>query len=355
MLPLFVDTLVRMGVDKTHLSVLVARGTHRSLTREEKRFLRSGPMRGVAVEEHDCDDPEKLSALLLTTRGTPVRVNRALRGADAILLLSPVSFHYFAGFGGGRKLVLPGCADRTSILANHRLSLVPEKPPKLHAACNSGRLEGNPVHEDMLEALAALDHVFAVNYFCDTLGRPAFVNAGDPVSSHAAACEAYAAAHQSPVDSAARVVVLSAGGTPYDMNMLQAHKALRHGCTLARDGASVLFYAACGEGIGSKSLAAALESDHEKFLKRAHSDYDLNNQTAVSLLGLTRRYRVGMVTELDASVLESAGIVPLDNAEAFLADALEKAGTRKVRVMRFGAQTLPISAGSTDLESLDRR
>ena len=345
MLPVLVETLDNMGVDTSHLSLLVARGTHRSMTKDEKKFLRAGALRGVAIEEHNCDDTGRLSALLLTRRRTPVRVNRSLREADIVILLSPLSFHYFAGFGGGRKLILPGCADRQSILANHRLSLIGDRPVRLHPSCRPGRLDGNPVSEDMAEAVAALENVFSVNFFCDMSERPVYVNAGDPVISHAEACDAYAAVHRVDIAHTVRVLVLGAGGSPYDINLLQAHKALFNGTTLG-DGGVILFYARCEEGVGSESLAAALAMDRGRFFDHAYDEYDLNNQTAVSLLGLTRRCRVGMVTELDASVIESAGIEPVENAEAFLAGALEQGGTHRVTVMRYGAQTLPRLSGS---------
>lgn len=345
MLPAMVSTLTRMGVEASNVSVLVARGTHRSLTKEERQFFRSGVLARVRVVEHDCDDTSQLSALLFTRRGTPVRVNRRVRRADLVILLSPISFHYFAGFGGGRKLILPGCAWRPSILANHRLSLADESPVRLHRACRPGNLEGNPVHEDMCEAVGALDNVFGVNYFIDADGHVAWVNAGDPLGAHSEACVAYATRHRVGVSAPAAVMVVSAGGAPHDVNLLQSHKALYHACEMAREGASVLFYAACGEGIGSESLAAALAAPHDVFLARAREDYALNNQAAVSLLGLTRRYRVGMVTELEPEVLESACIKPVENPEAFIAGALDDHGAGSVTVIRSGARTLPSISG----------
>ncbi|MCH7549810.1 MAG: nickel-dependent lactate racemase [Candidatus Krumholzibacteriota bacterium] len=340
MLPVLVEALDRMGVDRTRLSLLVARGCHRSMTKEERQFLRTGPLRGITIEEHDCDNSEKLSALLLTRRRTPVRVNRVVREADTVILLSPISFHYFAGYGGGRKLILPGCADRQSILANHRLSLSDDRPVRIHPMCRPGQLEKNPVSEDMAEALGALGNIFAVNFFTDPNDRLVFVNAGDPVESHLEACERFAASNRVASEPQAGVLVLSAGGSPYDLNLLQAHKALYHGCETG-DGSVILFYARCEEGVGSESLAAAMEMEWDKFIEQAYRDYDLNNQAAVSLIGLTRRCRVGMVTELDASVVESAHMEPVENAEAFLAGALEQRATNRVTVMRYGARTLP--------------
>jgi len=345
MLPALVGTLGRMGVEASSVSVLVARGTHRSLTKEERQFFRGGKLGRLSISEHDCDNGSQLAALLFTRRGTPVRVNRAVRKADLVILLSPVSFHYFAGFGGGRKLILPGCSSRTSIMANHRLSLSDESPAQLHRSCRPGNLEGNPVHEDMCEAVSALDNLYAVNYFTDEDGHVAWVNAGDPLGSHAEACEAYASRHRVPVSNLAAVLVVSAGGAPHDINLLQSHKALYNGCQMAGDGSSVLFYAACGEGVGSESLVAGLQAPRDKFLARAREDYDLNNQAVVSLLGLTSRFRVGMVTELEPELLQSAGITPVDNPEAFIAGSLDTHGASSVSVIRAGANTLPYISG----------
>lgn len=342
LLPHLIALVGECGVAAERMHVLVARGTHRNLSREEKRFFRRPEFKGITIEEHDCDDGERLSALLLTRRGTPVRVNRALRDADVIVLLSPVSFHYFAGFGGGRKLIMPGCSDRTSILANHRLSLVDKHPARLHPSCRPGNIDGNPVHEDMVETASALDRVFTVNFFSDTSANIAYINAGGLVAAHTLACEAYCARHRVQLTATAQVLILSAGGAPYDANLLQAHKALFHGAQAVAPGGTILYYAACGEGVGSESLATALAGPREVFLDSAMDDYALNNQTAVSVLALTSKYRVGMVTSLSEDVLTQANVRRCRNAEAFIAEALEESNATRLAVIRHGSATLPM-------------
>jgi nickel-dependent lactate racemase len=264
-----------------------------------------------------------------------------VRDADLVILLSPISFHYFAGFGGGRKLILPGCADRDAILANHRLSLREGKVVTLHPSCRPGNLEGNPVHEDMAEAVQALNHLFAINFFSDLEGNVAFVNAGDPAYSHEEACAAYASRFRVQVPVPAPVVVAAAGGWPHDINLLQAHKSLFHAAGAATEPGCVLLLASCSEGVGSESLAAALASDHDEFLRTAHENYALNNQTAVSLLGLTSRLRVAMVTDLEADILRQAGIERCTNPEAWVADALERMGTDRIAVIPHAGVVLP--------------
>jgi len=340
-LPLCIAYLDGIGVHPSSIKILVARGTHRKLTKTEKAFFRKGPLAGMVLEEHDCDDPEKLSALVLTRRGTPVRVNIALRDAGLIVVLAPISFHYFAGFGGGRKLVLPGCADRQAILANHRLSLVDGRPVKLHPSCLPGVLEGNPVHEDMCETASALHRVFAVNFFADRAGDIVFLNAGDLLKSHLEACEAYRDAHVCPLREQYDVVVLSAGGHPYDINFLQSHKPLRHAAGAVKKGGTVLYFAECEEGVGSSYLEAALKRKKEEFLKTAYKRYDLNNQTLVSLYDLGKNYEVGVVTSMTTDVLFSCGMKPCVDAESFLAETLERHGADKIAAIEEGHNLLP--------------
>jgi nickel-dependent lactate racemase len=342
-LPVVVDHLISLGIEKQDIRVLVARGTHRKLTKDEKQFFKADTLRGVQVEEHDCDDGSKMSALLLTKRGTPVRINRLLKKSGLTLLVSPVSFHYFAGFGGGRKLVLPGSADRAAILANHHLSLVETNPVRLHPECLPSNMDGNPVSDDMEEALAALGNVYALNFFGDTKGKTVYVNAGDPVQSHQEACDVYRDVHRVPIERTHQIAIVGCGGHPYDMNLLQAHKALKHATAAVAKGGTILFYAECGEGVGSESLARALATPRDDFFKNAYHDYDLNNQAGISLLTITDQYRVSMVTELDDETLSGAGIERCTNAEACLANALESHGTNRVAIIPFGSQTLPFA------------
>ncbi len=340
-LPLCIAHLERLGFEPPSIKILVARGTHRKLTKAEKAFFRKGPLAGIVLGEHDCDDPEKLSALLLTRRGTPVRVNIALKNAGLVVVLAPISFHYFAGFGGGRKLILPGCADRHAILANHRLSLVDGKRVKLHPSCRAGVLEGNPVHEDMCETVAALKHVFGINFFADKEGNIEFLNAGDLVKSHEEACQAYRDTHVCRITDPYDVVILSAGGYPYDINFLQSHKPLRHAAPAVRKGGTVLFYAECAEGVGSPRLESVLQWKKEEILKLAYKKYDLNNQTAVSLHDLSERCEIGVVSSINADVLSSCGMKPCLNAESFLAEALDRHGTDRLAVIDEGHSLLP--------------
>jgi nickel-dependent lactate racemase len=339
-LPICLQYLRDLNLPPERIHILIARGTHRKLTKEERSFFKTKDFSGISILEHDCDDGSGMSALVLTSRGTPVRINRQIKDADLVLLLAPVSFHYFAGFGGGRKLILPGCADRQSILANHRLSLLDSSPVKLNPLCKSGSLQKNPIHEDMCEALAALSGVFSVNFFGDSAGNVAFINAGSPERSHSEACEAYEHYYLVPVDEPYRLLVVSPGGFPYDINLLQSHKALKHASAAVVESGSVLLLAECAEGVGSEGFKKGFEMPKNKFLKIAYKEYEANYQTAVSLYGMLDKFSIGMVTKLTGETLDTFGMERCDNIEVFLAGALEKAGASKVGVVPYGNSTL---------------
>lgn len=339
-LPICLQYLKSIGLPPEKITILVARGTHRKLSKEERRFFKTAEFSGISIAEHNCDDGSGMCALVLTSRGTPVRINRLIKDSDLVLLLAPVSYHYFAGFGGGRKLILPGCADRSSILANHRLSLLDSSPVKLNPLCKSGSLQKNPIHEDMCEALAALDGVFAVNFFGDSAGKVAFINAGSPERSHIEACEAYEKRHLVSADEPYRLIVLSPGGFPYDINLLQSHKALKQASAAVAEAGSVLLLAECSEGVGSEGFKKGFEIPKDKFLKIAYKEYEANYQTAVSLHGMLEKFSIGMVTELDDETLTAFGMERCDNMEVFLAGALEKVGAAKIGVIPYGNNSL---------------
>jgi len=345
LLPHLVRHLKELGFEPPQIKTLVARGTHRKLTKEEKKFFTTGELKGTSFADHNCDETRGLSALLLTSKGTPVRINRLLKESDLVILMAPISFHYFAGFGGGRKLILPGCADRNSIVSNHRLSLLDERPVTLNPSCDVGALGGNPVHEDMLEALGALGNTFAINFFSDTRENLVFINAGFPIVSHLTACDVYNEVYSRQVEEPYDLLLVSAGGFPHDINLLQSHKSLRQASFAVEEGGTILFLAECEEGIGSEPFENALRIEKRTFMKEAYKNYQLNNQAVVSLHSLTEQYEIGMVTGLDDISTWIEGINRCENLEAFLAAALEKSKKASMAVVPYGGKTLPRSKG----------
>lgn len=290
------------------ITVFLAAGVHGCVSEEAARRIagRSVPD-DVPVLQNDARRPSDFTLAGTTRRGTPVSINRALLEADLNVVIGSAAFHYFAGFGGGRKMVVPGACEMETVRANHRLAITGEGD--IHPRCRSGVLEGNPVHEDMVEGLHLLRTVFLVNVVPDPWGRIAEVTCGDGVASHLEACRRAAALLEVPVGARCDLAVASAGGLPWDVDLIQAHKAIDHAAEAVRDGGAVVAVAQCSAGVGSETFLPWFDLGGSRAvaagLKR---DYRLNGQTALSLLKKLERLRIILVSSLDPGVVRRTGM-----------------------------------------------
>ena len=181
-LPLVLDELNRGGVADADVFLVFATGSHRRVTPDEMEALAGPRVAGqVAMYSHDCHDDGMLTFLGHTFRRTPVFINTRVVQADRRILTGSVVFHWFAGFGGGRKVMVPGVAGYETIRRNHALLLAP--------GARIGVLDGNPVHEDLLEATRMVGADFLLNTVLDPDGDLWGVFAGELEAAHRAACD----------------------------------------------------------------------------------------------------------------------------------------------------------------------
>ena len=303
--------LAERRIPAPHVTVAIASGSHRAdpldVTHE-----RLGPLPlGVTLVPHDPADATELIGT--TAAGTPVRLHPVIaRDAGAILGIGGVAFHYFAGYGGGWKLFFPGLAARDAIAANHRLALADGPGTGLAPGVEPGRLDGNRVAEDLRDAARLLPPA-AVWTLWDDGARSAVDRS---VDDFATTCARYARTRRVGTAGGADLVIASAGGWPRDIDVVQAHKGLRHAAAFARPGAPLVFLAACNEGLGSTALAAWLGRPDRAALEHdARAAYDLNAQTAISLAELAARHPVTWIAQQPLPELERFGItVALDPA-----------------------------------------
>jgi nickel-dependent lactate racemase len=275
--------------------------------------------RRVAVRHHDASDAAAHAPIGTTSRGTPVEINRRLRDCDRVILVGAIGFHYFAGFSGGRKALLPASASERSIQANHLLAF-DRATLSRKAGVESGRLDGNPVSEDMEEAARLFGPAFLVNTILDGADRVVALYAGDVRAAHRAGCSDYREAHTVPAPAPRPVVVASCGGFPRDINMIQSHKALEHARVVLRDGGDLVLLAACPEGLGRPDfLDWFVPGGAAATARRLIDSYKLNGQTAWGIRWKSERYRVHLVSGLPSGVVETMGMIPhrsLDEAMA---------------------------------------
>ncbi len=317
---LLVRRVIQSGISASDVAIIFATGIHRAPTDDEKRALLTPFIaQRIRTIDHDAYDSSTVVQLGTTEGGIPIEVSRALKDHSRVILTGAVGFHYFAGFTGGRKSICPGLASAQTIEATHLLALDFERGGR-RAGVAAGQLDGNLVHEECERVAAMIDPSFIVNAIVDERGRALRVFAGDWRAAHRQACEEYSATHSQRIDHQRDLVVVSCGGSPYDINMIQAHKALDMAAQACCDGGVIVLVAECPDGLGRADFLKWFEpADSRSLEQRLQEAYEVNGQTAWSLLTKTERFRVHLVSKLAATDVRRMGMVPANTLDEALA------------------------------------
>jgi nickel-dependent lactate racemase len=340
---LLVRRLIALGVAPYDLRVIFATGLHRAATREEKaELLTPFIVQRVRTLAHDAADESAHVSMGETERGTPIELDRALFDHSHVILTGAVGFHYFAGFTGGRKSICPGLASRRTIEATHLQALDFERGGR-RAGVGTGLLDGNAVHEECERIAAEVAPSFLINTVTDAHGRVVRVYAGDWRSAHRQACAEYADSHALKIESKRALVVVSAGGAPYDLNLIQAHKALEMASYACEEGGHVILVAECSDGLGRADFLKWFDAEDSRSLEaRLRDSYEVNGQTAWSLLTKAERFRVQLVSTLADEDVRRMRMTPARSIEEALARVR---GETEGYVMPRGAAFMPVVAG----------
>ena len=346
---LLVRRLVQSGVASADIRIVFATGLHRPVTREERgELLTEFILQRINTFDHDAEDVSALVDLGTTESGTPVLLNRLLSDHSHVITIGSLGFHYFAGFTGGRKSICPGLAGRATIEATHRLALDFERGAR-RAGVGSGRLDGNPVHEEMERVAAEIAPSFAINTVADESDRALAIYAGDWRLAHRRGCAEYATDHALTITAKRPLVVASCGGYPADVNLIQAHKALDAAAHACSDGGTIILLAECSDGLGRVDFLKWFDAADSRALeRRLRDDYEVNGQTAWALLTKAERFRIILVSSLPPDDVRRMRLTPAGT----LADALGLAGEMEGYVMPHGAKYLPVVRADIGAESV---
>jgi len=321
-LPALLDGLTRSGIRERDIQFFFATGSHRPPTEaEQERIL--GPAVFARYKHqafsHDPGDPENLVFVGTTSRGTPVSVNKRARACAHLILTGAVVLHYFGGFGGGRKSLLPGLASLETIARNHSLNLHPVRP-ELDPAVRIGALDGNPVAEDMLEGARLCGVRYIINTVLDRHQRIAGVFAGELDAAHRAAADFARRLFAVPIAQKADLVIASAGAAK---NFIQSHKALFNACQALAPHGRVVFLCRAPEGFGGDKFSRWLGlGSREAIIAELRKNAEINGQTALSTI--EKGPKCVMVTELGASEVAKLGARSADTLDAALAVVREE-------------------------------
>ena len=336
---LLVRRLVQIGVSAARMAVIFATGIHRRVSEQEKlELLTPFIVQRLKILDHDAYDTARLVSFGTTDSGVEVQLSSALRDYSRVILTGGVNFHYFAGFTGGRKSICPGLASAETIKATHMLALDFETGGR-KAGVGTGLLDGNAVHEECERIAAAfVEPAFGINAIVDQQKRAVRLFCGDWRSAHRAACEYYLDHRSVPIPAKRDLVIASCGGFPYDINLIQAHKALDMAAYACNDGGTIVLLAECRDGLGRPDFLKWFESvDSPALAERLRNEYEVNGQTAWALLTKAERYRVCLVSQLPEEQVKQMRMTPARS----LAEALEGAEDREGFVMPRGAAVLP--------------
>lgn len=319
---IFLDEIIKkIEENNKDFSIIFAIGTHRQLTEDEQKLILTEELFNKykhKIIKHDSENIELHEYYGKTKNNTPILINRAFSEHDTIIPIASVSYHYFAGFGGGRKMIVPGIAAKKTIMANHFLVLDPASKSK-HMYAVTGNLKQNPVHDDLVYCLMVAMRgktFFLINTILNEDSKIVYVSGGDIFISHIAATEKLKELTSIKVSSKYDAAIISCGGFPKDINLVQAQKSLDRGCKIVKDGGKIIFFAKCQDGYGNKYFQDFFDiKTSSEMFDILLKDYQINRQTAFNLKSILERYEVFIYSDFDKKDLDRMGFKKLDNLD----------------------------------------
>jgi len=338
MVNLLVRRLIQAGVSPASIAVIFATGIHRPVSEKEKtELLTSFVVQRLRIMQHDAYDRTRLTTLGTTESGVTVEVNSALKEYSRVILTGGITFHYFAGFTGGRKSICPGLASAKTIEATHMLAMDFEAGGR-KGGVRAGVLEGNAVHEECERVATLVSPSFGINTIVNENKRAVKMFCGGWRLAHRAGCDYYLDRYSIEIPAKRDIVIASCGGFPHDINLIQAHKALDMAALACNDGGTIILLAECSDGLGRPDFLKWFEASDSRALEaRLVNGYEVNGQTAWALLTKAERYRVCLISGLPSDDVKRMRMVPVQT----IAEALEQAGSEEGFIMPRGAAVLP--------------
>ena len=328
-------------IKKADCDFIIATGVHREPTEDEYEFIFGSHLDELRSQNrifvHDAKKDEDMEFIGTSSNGTEMWVNRKAIEADRIVIIGSVEPHYFAGYTGGRKSFLPGLASYKTITMNHKFALQPE--------ARALALKGNPVHEDMIDALQTLKDkkVFSIQTVLDRDKNIYAVSAGDILKSMDAAVEA--ANEVFVVDIPRKEdIVVSVAPYPMDVDLYQSQKAIDNGKLALNEGGILILVSSCRTGIGPETFYNLMSScdTPEKVMKMIEKEYRLGYHKAAKMVEIGLWAEVWGVTDLDDEKIKNIFIRPFPGIQDAIDAALEKKGPdAKILFLMEGSVTVP--------------
>ena len=252
-LPVLLEELESAGIARENITLINGLGTHRQQTDGELRAMLGDPIvDGYRCLQHDCNDQANLVSLGKTLLGHPVRINRTYLEADVRILTGIIEPHFFAGFSGGPKAIIPSLAGAESVFTNHGIEMI------AHPKATWGVIEGNPIWEEMREVALRTQPAFLLNVSLNVERAITGIFAGDLLAAFTKGCAFVKENAMRIVDKPYDIVITTNSGYPVDQNLYQSVKGMSAANQIVRKGGSILIAAACEDGLPDHGRFAAL-------------------------------------------------------------------------------------------------
>lgn len=333
-MPFLLDELSSAGVSDKDITLVFALGSHRKHSDAEKiKLAGEETFRRIACVDGDTADCVHLG---VTSRGTPVDIVRCVAEADRRICLGNIEYHYFAGYSGGAKAIMPGVSTRDAIQSNHRMMIEKE-------AC-AGNLDTNPLRQDIEEAARMCGIDFILNVVLDEHKKIIYAVAGDSVKAHRQGCRFLDTLYGKRIKQKADIVVVSQGGAPKDLNLYQTQKALDNAKHAVKDGGIIVLVGSCKEGLGEKvfeewMLGAEKSAD---LIARIKKEFKLGGHKAAAIALVLEYADIYLVSDMEDAFVKKLFFTPFKTVQDAFNAALEKKGKNaSVLVMPYGGSTLP--------------
>lgn len=316
---------IEAGIPRQNIKLIVATGIHRHHTEADNLQIFGREIcENYKIENHDCN--HNLKSLGLLSNGFELIINRDVAEADLVVTTGVVSLHYFAGYSGGRKSILPGIAGRELIKRNHQMMNDPR-------AC-LGNYKNNPVSDIMLEAARKAGVDYILNVVTGSHHDVKFCAAGDVYDAWIQAVQFCEQLNVVAIDEQADIVIASCGGYPKDINMYQAQKALDSAVLAVKKGGTIILAAECSEGLGEDTFVRWVEESSciEDIKQRFNTQFELGGHKAFAICRELEHADIFLVSSLPPAVVAKMFITPAPDLDTALETAFLKHGP-KARIL----------------------
>ena len=337
--------LEHLGGPNDNITLLNQLGTHRPNTREElETMLTPEVVANYRVLNHEPENPKALVQVGTTADGTPALLNRHIVEADLRIITGFIEPHFFAGFSGGVKGIMPGCAGLETVMSNHGAKNIGDPQATF------GVTVGNPLWEELRDIALKTGPSFLLNVTLNEQRDITNVFAGDIIEAHKTGCVFVKKSAMQPVEQPFDIVVTTNSGYPLDLNLYQGVKGMSAGARVLKEGGTLILAAECREGVPDGSplddLLRSADSIEEILAMLSTPDFVRPEQWQAQIQALVqRRAEVLVCCELDDATLRACHLAPCADINAEVAKRLAKLGAdARVAVLPQGPLTIPYLA-----------